>query len=71
MRTSHYRYPVRLSEEQRRWLETMVHMSSTPAKHYVVARVILMSDQSQGELEATDGQIAEAQIGRASCRERV
>jgi hypothetical protein len=31
MRTSHYRYPVRLSEEQHRWLETMVHMSSTPA----------------------------------------
>ncbi len=24
MRTSHYRYPVRLSEEQRRWLETML-----------------------------------------------
>src|SRR6266516_1925864 len=60
MRTSPYRYPVRLSEEQRRFLETMVHMSSTPAKHYVVARVLLMSDQSQGEPEATDGQIAEA-----------
>jgi CRP-like cAMP-binding protein len=59
MRTSHYRYPVRLSEEQHRWLETMVHMSSTPAKHYLVARVLLMSDQSQGEPNHTDGQIAE------------
>ncbi len=59
MRTSHYRYPVKLSEEQRRWLETMLHMSSTPAKHYLVARVLLMSDQSQGEPSATDGQIAE------------
>ena len=59
MRTSHYRYPVRLSEEQRRWLETMVRMSSTPAKHYVVARVLLMSDQRPGEPSATDGQIAE------------
>src|SRR6266699_1025519 len=60
MRTSPYRYPVRLSEEQRRFLETMVHMSSTPAKHYAVARVLLMSDQRQGRPGHTDGQIAEA-----------
>jgi transposase len=59
MGTSHYHYPVKLSEEQCRWLETMVHMSRTPAKHYLVARVLLMSDQSQGEPSATDGQIAE------------
>ena len=58
MRTSYYRYPVRLSEEQHQWLEAMVRMGSTPAKHYLVARVLLMSDQSQGEPEATDGQIA-------------
>ncbi len=37
----------------------MLHTSRTPAKHYLVARVLLMSDQSQGEPEATDGQIAE------------
>ncbi len=36
MRANHYRYRVRLSEQQRRWLETMIHMSSTPAKHYLV-----------------------------------
>ena len=60
MKTSHYRYPVRLSEEQRRFLETMVHMSSTPAKHYVVARVLLMSDQQEGQPHHTDGQIAKA-----------
>jgi len=60
MRTYAYRYPVKLSEEQRRLLETMVHTSRTPAKHYLVARVLLMSDQSQEQLEATDGQIAEA-----------
>jgi hypothetical protein len=60
MRIYHYSYPVKLSEEQRRFLETMVHMSSTPAKHYLVARVLLMSDQSQGEPSHTDGQIAEA-----------
>jgi len=59
MRTSHYRYPVKLNEKQRRWLETMLHMSSTPAKYYLVARVLLMSDQSQGEPSATDVQIAE------------
>ncbi len=33
MRMYHYSYPVRLTEEQRRWLEAMVHMSNTPAKH--------------------------------------
>jgi transposase len=60
MRTSHYRYPVKLSEQQRKWLEAMMHMSTTPAKHYLVARVLLMSDQSQGEPSHTDGQIAEA-----------
>jgi hypothetical protein len=58
MKTSHYHYPVRLSEEQRRFLETMVLMSSTPAKHYVVARVLLMCDQRRGEPSSTDGQKA-------------
>ena len=38
----------------------MVHTSSTPAKHYLVARVLLMSDQRDGPPSATDGQIAEA-----------
>lgn len=60
MRISHYCSPVRLEEEPRRFLETMVQMSRAPVKHYLVARVLLMSDQSQGEPEATDGQIAEA-----------
>lgn len=55
----HYTYPVRLNQEQRRWLETMVHTSKTPAKHYLVARVLLTLDQCQGAPEATDGQIAE------------
>ncbi len=59
MRAYHYSYPVRLQPEQRRFLETMVHMSRTPAKHYLLARVLLMSDQSQGEPSHTDGQIAE------------
>jgi hypothetical protein len=59
MRTYHYSYPVRLSEQQRRWLETMVHTSRTPAKHYVVARVLLMSDLSQEGPSLHDGCIAE------------
>ena len=46
MRTYHYRYLVRLSEEQRRWLETIIHTSRTPVRHYVVARVLLMSEAS-------------------------
>ncbi|WP_201378223.1 helix-turn-helix domain-containing protein [Ktedonobacter sp. SOSP1-52] len=60
MSTYHYTYSVRLNQEQRRWLEAMTQMSGTPAKHYVVARVLLMSDQSQSEPSHTDGQIAEA-----------
>jgi hypothetical protein len=59
LETYHYRYPVQLKPEQRRWLETMVHTSRTPAKHYLVARVLLMSDQNSGESGHTDGQIAE------------
>jgi hypothetical protein len=59
MRAYHYRYPVRLSQEHRLWLETMRRTSRTTAKHYLVARVLLMSDQSQGTPEATDGQFAE------------
>ncbi len=59
MSVSHYRYPVKLEPEQRRWLETMVRTSRTSTKHYLVARVLLMSDQSQGEPSHTDGQIAE------------
>jgi hypothetical protein len=45
MRAYHYRYPVRLSQEHRLWLETIRRTSRTPAKHYLVARVLLMSDQ--------------------------
>ena len=60
MNVSHYRYPIKLQVEQRRWLETMIHTSRTPARHYLVARVLLMSNQSQGEPSHTDEQIAEA-----------
>ncbi len=59
MRAYHSQYSVALSEEQQSFLETMVRMSNTPAKHYLVARVLLMSDQSQSRPKATDGQIAE------------
>jgi DNA-binding CsgD family transcriptional regulator len=48
-----------LSQEQRRFLEALVQTSRTPAKHYLTARVLLMSDQSQSEHHHTDGQIAE------------
>lgn len=46
--------------EQRGFLETMTQASRTLAKHYLVARVLLMSDQSQGGPSHTDGHIAEA-----------
>jgi hypothetical protein len=64
MRTFHHSYPVRLREQQRRWLEAMVHTSSTPTRHYLVARVLLMSDQSQGQPSHIDGQIAKALADR-------
>jgi len=60
MGTHHYTYPVSLSEQRRHFLETMRQVSRTPAKHYLVARVLLMSDQSQEHPGHTDGQIAEA-----------
>jgi hypothetical protein len=46
MRTYHYRYPVRLEDQQRRFLETMLYTSGTRAKHYLVARTLLMSESS-------------------------
>jgi len=46
MRTYHYRYPVRLEDQQRRFLEAMLHTSGTRAKHYLVARTLLMSEAS-------------------------
>lgn len=58
MRTHHYRYPVKLTSEQRDFLETMMHTGRIPVKHYLVARVLLMSDQSQSESRCTNGQIA-------------
>jgi hypothetical protein len=59
MGISHYRYRVKLNAKQHRLLEVMIHESRTPAKHYLVARVLLMSDQSQGDPSHTDGQIAQ------------
>ena len=51
MRTYTYRYPVKLSEEQRRFLETMVHTSRTPAKQYLVARVLLIAHQQHARYQ--------------------
>jgi hypothetical protein len=59
MSVSSVRYPVKLQPGQRNFLETITHTSSTPTKQYLVARVLLMSDQSQGGPSHTDGQIAE------------
>jgi DDE superfamily endonuclease len=42
-----------------RRLVARITTSKTPAKHYLVARVLLMSDQSQGGPSQTDGHIAE------------
>src|SRR6266567_4770616 len=59
MSVSSVRYPVKLQSGQRNFLQTMIHTISTPTKHYLVASVLLMSDQSQGGPSHTDGQIAE------------
>ena len=39
MNTFHYRYPVKLQPDQRKFLETMGRTGRTLAKHYLVARV--------------------------------
>ena len=49
-----------MGEKQRGFLETLTQTSKIPAKHYLVARVPLVSDQSRSQPEATDGQIAQA-----------
>jgi Homeodomain-like domain len=59
MSVSSVRYPVKLQPRQRSFLEMMIHTSSTPTKHYLVARVLLMSDQSQGGPSHTNRHIAE------------
>jgi hypothetical protein len=59
MRTYHYTYPVRLNEQQRTFLTAVAQTSRTSLKHYLVARVLLMSDQSQNEPQETDGHIAQ------------
>lgn len=65
MKKYHYTYPVRLSEAQRVFLKGIAKTSSTSKDDYVKARVLLMSDQSQGAPEATDGVIAQTlQISR-------
>src|SRR5260370_2565822 len=60
MRTYHYRYPLRLEDQQRRFLEAMLHPSGPRAKHYLVARTLLMSESCEKrEPSSTDEQIAE------------
>ena len=70
MSVSSVRYPVKLQSGQRNFLETI---------HYLVARVLLMSDQSQGGPSHTDGHIAEVlsisrrtviRIKQRGCRKR-
>jgi len=59
MRSTRHTYPIELSPEQQRFLEGLLHTQATPAHHYVVARVLLLSDQSQGNPTHSDEQIAE------------
>jgi transposase len=59
MSSTRHTYPVELSAEQQRFLEGLLHTQATPAHHYVVARVLLLSDQGQGTASHPDEQIAQ------------
>src|SRR6185312_11487241 len=59
MSTTRHTYPVVLSAEQQRFLEGLLQTQVTPAHHYKVARVLLLSNQSQGPASHSDEQIAE------------
>ena len=51
--------PIQLTLEQRRELEGLLHRGNAPARTQTRARVLLLSDRSQGQTR-TDGQVAEA-----------
>lgn len=59
MSSTRHTYPVELSQEQKHFLEGMLRTQATPAHHYKVARILLLSDQSRGPASSTDEQIAQ------------
>jgi DNA-binding CsgD family transcriptional regulator len=59
MSRTRHTYPVALSAEHQRFLEGLLQTQATPAHHSKVARVLLLSDQSQGKASYTDEQIAQ------------
>ena len=59
MSRTRHTYPIELSAEQRRFLQDLLQTQTTPIHHYKVARVLLLSDQSQGPASYHDEQIAQ------------
>lgn len=55
-----YSYPVHLSQEQRHFLEQVIRTGKSGAHQQTAARILLLTDQSQGAPQATDGQIADS-----------
>ena len=54
------RYVVRLSGEEREWLETLIGRGKSPAQRLLKARILLKADVSEAGVGWSDGRIIEA-----------
>jgi putative transposase len=53
--------PINLTPEQRDELEQLIHIGNAPARTQTRARILLLSDRSQGQ-KRTDGEVAQAMM---------
>ncbi len=61
---------VSLSEEERAHLQRLIHAGTSPARLQTRARILLLSDRSQGE-HRPDWQVAEAALSSESTVKRI
>jgi hypothetical protein len=55
------RIPINLTPEQRHELEQLIHSGNAPARTHTRARILLLSDRSQGQ-KRTDEEVAQAMM---------
>jgi hypothetical protein len=56
------KYMVKLSEEERELLKTLIHAGRHPARLLTKARILLKADASEGGEGWSDSQVAEAPL---------
>ena len=54
------RYVVKLSDEERERLDTLIHVGKPPAQQLMRARILLKADASEAGEGCSDSQIARA-----------